>query len=204
MSIGSFVLGGVGGGSTVALFINEGFGIVVGGSAAPAVVSVGGIVKRSGKRRFHVTIDGVTFTARSPAALQSKVNAWRRGHLPANDTAKPQPDLYGNWRQPKKAKEVVQDRPLARTADTATAPAIPVALGPAPFPLAAPRNVTFPPPSPLPAGQAAVASQATAAEMAMQAHKEAAQRELHALMAQHAAEDEHDLQALMAILGHAA
>lgn len=200
MSVGSFVLGGVGGGSTVALFINEGFGFSV-AAVVPVVASVGGMVRR-GKRRFEIVIDDVRFSARSPAQLQSKVAAWRRGHIPAND---PRP-------QPKPAKEVVPDRSGIRTEhpetarDTATPPALPVASpGAVPFPLAAPRDVVFPPPAPLPPGQAATAAQATIAHhMAQIAHQEAAQRELHAAMAHHAAGDEDDVQALMAILEHAA
>ncbi len=202
MTIGSFILGGIGGGSTVALFINEGFGIV-GGGAAPAVASVGGIVRR-GKRRFEAVVDGVRFTARSPLALQSKISAWRRAHIPANDTRP----------KPKPAKEVVPDTgsagvafaATALAADTATPPAIPVtAPGAAPFPLTAPRDVVFPPPAPLPAGQAAVAAQATIAHhMAALAHREAAQRDLHIASAQHAADDESDIEAIMAILEHAA
>ncbi len=195
MSVGSFVLGGIGGGSTVALFINEGFGIVGGGAAA--AVSVGGIVRR-GKRKYEAVVDGVRFTARSPLALQSKIAAWRRAHIPANDTRP----------QPKPAKEVVPDtrgqEPLR--ADTVTPPAIPVtAPGAAPFPLTAPRDVVFPPPAPLPAGQAAVAAQATIAHhMAALAHREAAQRDLHVMAAHHAAGDESDVEAIMAILEHAA
>lgn len=219
MSIGSFVLGGIGGGSTVALFVNEGFGKGI-GLPTPAVAVVGGIVRR-GKRRFEVIVDGVRFTARSPLALQAKVAAWRRARIPANDT-KPEDETYGKWRQPRKEVLLPGTGPLSPPT-SATLPAIPVtAPGAAPFPLAAPRDVAFPAlPIISPAETAALADgvvrrahefqRSVALGMVAQAHREAVTREVaalraveaaaaHAVAAPRRAADEDDIHALLAIL----
>lgn len=187
MSVGSFVLGGVGGGSTVALFINEGFGFSV-AAVVPVVASVGGMVRR-GKRRFEIVIDDVRFSARSPAQLQSKVAAWRRGHIPAND---PRP-------QPKPAKEVMPDKPGttireagSSPSDTATPPALPVAS-----PGAVPLNLAV---SPEALSIVARAAQTRVAALAMAAQREAAERELAMARAKVAAREDDDWEALQVIL----
>jgi hypothetical protein len=200
VTVGSFILGGVGAKSTVALFINEGFGFVV--ATPAAAVAVGGMPSKRHKGKYEVVVDGVRFRSRSIEALQAKVSAWRRAHIPANDT------------QPQPAKEVVP-REHAKPVETAPPAILTPAPGAAPFPLAPPHHVIFPPPAPLPPSEVAAAAAGILHRheqaMAFRAHAEAAEREvaalhLAAIQAAHAAAahqrhaEEDDLQALMAIL----
>ena len=88
MSVGSFIVSGVGVQSTIGLFITEGFG--AGNFAPPASAVLGGMVKRRHSKRYEVEINGILFMARSIPALEAKVIQWRKDH-PANDKLPPKP-----------------------------------------------------------------------------------------------------------------
>ena len=183
MSVSSFVLGGVGGQSTVALFVTEGFGCF---TTAPVSVVLGGIVKKRHSKRYEITLNGVPFVGRSVAELEAKVIRYRREH-PANDRPAPKP------------------KPVP-TPVVAAPPGDDLAQSPSGPERGEIRDVIAPIVSRETPSLAELArgAESLAAQAALLAQEEAAQCELASATAKALAEEEDDMAALLAILEVAA